>query len=172
MIKYIDLFSGMGGFRQAIENYGKKRNKKVKCVLTSEIKEHALKAYSNNYEKIKANDIVNINEKEIEDFDILFAGIPCQPFSYAGNKLGFADKRGTLFFDVERILKEKKPNFFIIENVEGLVTHDNGRTLKVIIESLNDLNNIKKRNKKNLKDILEKIKLPLTKVSGFLTNKL
>ena len=117
-----------------------------KCVFTSEIKEYAVQILKQNHPKEKINgDICKISSDEIPDFDFLLAGFPCQPFSYAGKRLGFSDTRGTLFFEVERILKDKKPFGFILENVEGLVNHDKenkqdeiGRTLRTILNHLDE----------------------------------
>ncbi len=143
-IKFIDLFSGMGGIRLGFEQACKKAGYSTKCVLTSEIKEAAIEAHHLNFpgENLEG-DVTKIETKDIEDFDVLLAGFPCQAFSVAGKQRGFADTRGTLFFEVERILRDKKPYGFILENVEGLVTHDRekktdkiGRTLITIIHSL------------------------------------
>lgn len=143
-VKFIDLFSGMGGIRIGFEQAFKKAGYKTKCVLTSEIKDAAIRAHKINFpgEKIEG-DVTKIETSDIEDFDFLLAGFPCQAFSVAGKQRGFADTRGTLFFEVERILREKKPYGFLLENVEGLVTHDRenakdpiGRTLSTIIHSL------------------------------------
>ncbi|WLP85184.1 DNA (cytosine-5-)-methyltransferase [Mycoplasma seminis] len=139
-IKFIDLFAGLGGIRIGFEQGFKTLGLKTKCVFSSEIKKHAIAAYKHNFNDEKIfGDITKISTSEIPDFDFLLAGFPCQPFSSAGNRLGFNDTRGTLFFDIERILKDKQPYGFILENVEGLVTHDGGNTLAVIINSLNDL---------------------------------
>ena len=111
------------------------------CVFTSEIKPHAIKVLKQNHPEDEIHgDITQITSDTIPDFDILCAGFPCQAFSYAGKRLGFEDTRGTLFFDVERIIKEKKPIGFILENVEGLVTHDKGKTFQTIITHLKRLN--------------------------------
>lgn len=143
-VKFIDLFSGMGGIRIGFEQAFKKAGYKTKCVLTSEIKDAAIRAHKINFpgEKIEG-DVTQIKTSDIEDFDFLLAGFPCQAFSVAGKQRGFADTRGTLFFEVERILREKQPYGFLLENVEGLVTHDRenakdpiGRTLSTIIHSL------------------------------------
>lgn len=120
---------------------------KAECVFTSEIKEHAIKVLLQNHpDEHIAGDITQVKTEEIPDFDILLAGFPCQAFSAAGKRLGFEDTRGTLFFDVARILDAKRPLGFILENVEGLVNHDKknakepiGRTLKVILETLDGL---------------------------------
>ncbi|EJF06801.1 DNA-methyltransferase Dcm [Thiovulum sp. ES] len=139
-IKFIDLFSGMGGIRIGFEQALKENNYISKCVFTSEIKKSAIEVLNKNFShNIFNNDITKVQENDIPDFDYLLAGFPCQAFSYAGNRDGFADIRGTLFFDIERILKEKKPTGFILENVEGLVSHDKGRTLKTIISKLENL---------------------------------
>ena len=143
-ITFIDLFSGIGGMRKGFEQACFNKGFKAKCVFTSEIKPSAVKVLKQNhpYEEIRG-DITQIDERTIPNFDILLAGFPCQAFSSAGKRLGFLDTRGTLFFDVERILREKKPFGFVLENVEGLVTHDKenaknkiGRTLTTILDSL------------------------------------
>lgn len=147
VIRFVDLFAGIGGIRRGFENALKANGLQGECVLTSEIKPHALKVLAANYpNEIIAGDITRIDERSITDFDILLAGFPCQAFSNAGKRLGFQDTRGTLFFEIERILKEKRPFGFILENVEGLVTHDRedsnhkqGRTLTVILSKLNEL---------------------------------
>lgn len=132
-IKFIDLFAGMGGFRLAFESQG------CQCVFSSEIDKFACDTYELNFGVRPEGDITKISSSEIPDFDVLCAGFPCQPFSIAGKRLGFEDTRGTLFFDVARILKEKKPKAFLLENVKGLTNHDDGRTLEVILKTLNDL---------------------------------
>ena len=127
---FIDLFSGIGGFRVALEELN------GKCVFSSEIDTYAQKTYFENFKEIPFGDITKINEKEVPNHDILCGGFPCQPFSIAGLRKGFEDTRGTLFFDILRILKEKKPKSFILENVKGLVNHDKGNTFKVILKNL------------------------------------
>lgn len=122
-IKFIDLFAGIGGIRCGLELAAHEAGYKTECVFTSEIKKHAIKVLKQNHpNELKNGDITQVNEKEIPDFDICCAGFPCQSFSAAGKKLGFTETRGTLFFDVERILKKKEPAGFILENVEGLVS--------------------------------------------------
>lgn len=139
-VKFIDLFAGLGGIRLGFESAFRKHGFETNCVFSSEIKDYAIKAYKNYYkEESVAGDITQIEAKDIPDFDFLLAGFPCQPFSSAGLGLGFEDTRGTLFFEIERILKEKKPFGFLLENVEGLVNHDKGRTLKIIVTHLQKL---------------------------------
>lgn len=133
-ITFIDLFAGIGGFRLAFEEL------LCNCVFSSEIDIFAQKTYYENFNEKPFGDITKINEKEIPNHDILCGGFPCQPFSIAGLRKGFEDTRGTLFFDVLRILKEKKPKAFILENVKGLVNHDKGNTFNIIIENLELLN--------------------------------
>jgi len=140
LIKFIDLFSGIGGIRKGFEFACEEKNISCECVLTSEIKESAIKIFKQNHTTEKIfGDIKEISAKNIPNFDILLAGFPCQSFSTAGKRLGFEDTRGTLFFEIERILSEKKPQGFILENVEGLAVHDSGKTLKIILESLKNL---------------------------------
>jgi DNA (cytosine-5)-methyltransferase 1 len=130
---YIDLFAGIGGFHQAADALG------GKCVFASEIDAEAKRAYAENYTLIPHGDITQISTLEIPDHDVLFAGFPCQPFSIIGNRLGFDDIRGTLFFEIARIIKAKKPKIFVLENVKQLSTHNKGKTLKTIIKTLEDL---------------------------------
>ncbi len=138
-IKYIDLFCGIGGFRIAAEQVFAKYSIEPKCVFSSDIDKYAREAYYANFGEYPAGDITKINEDDIPDHDVLFAGFPCQPFSIIGQKKGFEDTRGTLFFDIARILKAKKPKAFILENVKMLVGHDKGRTLKTILRVLDEL---------------------------------
>lgn len=140
IIKFIDLFSGIGGIRLGLELSLKKHGYKPECVFVSEIKPHAISILKQNHPKETiTGDITKVMSNDIPDFDILCGGFPCQAFSSAGNRNGFADTRGTLFFDVERIIKDKCPKGFILENVEGLVNHDGGNTLEVIITNLSSL---------------------------------
>ncbi|ARN78394.1 DNA (cytosine-5-)-methyltransferase [Nonlabens spongiae] len=143
-VKFIDLFAGMGGIRIGFENAFKSLGYETECVLTSEIKSYAVKTLEHNFDNdFFGGNIFDIPNEFIPDFDFLLAGFPCQPFSAGGKRQGFLDTRGTLFFEIERILKEKKPHGFILENVEGLVKHDLedkndkiGRTLKTILFKL------------------------------------
>lgn len=132
-LKFIDLFCGLGGFRLAMEK------QKCKCVFSSDIDEAVCKVYENNFGEYPSGDIKEIEAKDIPDFDILCGGFPCQSFSIAGKRLGFEDARGTMFFEVARILKEKRPKAFILENVKGLTNHDKGETLKTILNILDEL---------------------------------
>ena len=107
-----------------------------KCVFSSEWDQHAQQTYYHNFGEMPAGDITEIDERNIQEHDILLAGFPCQPFSIIGDKQGFADTRGTLFFDIERILSEKKPAAFLLENVRQLLSHDKGRTFAAIQDLL------------------------------------
>lgn len=138
-ITFIDLFAGIGGFHLAFHNLG------AKCVFVSEWDKPARETYKKNFEKIEpelfapetidqtfTGDITTVLPKSIPDFDIITGGFPCQPFSQAGLKKGFNETRGTLFFDIANIMKEKQPKAFFLENVRGLLTHDGGRTFATI----------------------------------------
>ncbi|HEY9168926.1 MAG TPA: DNA cytosine methyltransferase [Lutibacter sp.] len=135
--KFIDLFAGIGGFRLAMQNIG------GKCVFTSEWDENAKKTYRANFGETPFGDITKERTKNYipDDFDVLCAGFPCQAFSIAGKRGGFEDTRGTLFFDVAEIIKNKKPKAIFLENVKGLRNHNGGKTLATILNVLrNDLN--------------------------------
>jgi DNA (cytosine-5)-methyltransferase 1 len=140
--KFIDLFAGIGGIRLAYQNLG------GKCVFTSEWNSFAKRTYEANFGEIPFGDITKISEKDIPDHDVLLAGFPCQPFSIAGvskknalgRKHGFMDEtQGTLFFEIARIIKHKKPSAFMLENVKNLVSHDKGNTFRVITSTLKEL---------------------------------
>lgn len=128
-LKFIDLFAGIGGIRKGFEAACEDMGFRSECVFTSEIKPPAVDVLLQNHpdEKIHG-DITQTDASQIPDFDFLLAGFPCQAFSAAGKRRGFLDTRGTLFFEVERILREKHPYGFILENVEGLVNHDKEQT--------------------------------------------
>lgn len=130
---FIDLFAGIGGIRIAFERAG------GTCVFTSEWDEAAKNTYEANFGNRPHGDITKIIAEEIPDHTILTGGFPCQAFSIIGDRLGFADTRGTLFFDVERILKAKQPHAFLLENVKQLVGHDGGKTFQIILEHLENL---------------------------------
>ena len=129
---FIDLFAGIGGMRIAFQKLG------GKCVFTSEWDKNSQQSYYENFGEMPFGDITKINETEVPNHEILVAGFPCQAFSIAGFKGGFKDTRGTLFFDVARILEEKHPDAFFLENVKGLKGHDKGRTIDVILRTLRD----------------------------------
>jgi len=131
---FIDLFAGIGGMRIAFQNLG------GKCVFSSEIDAQAQKTYSINFGEIPYGDITQIKENEIPDHDVLVGGFPCQAFSIAGKRGGFNDTRGTLFFNVAKIIQAKQPKAFFLENVKGLTNHRGGKTLATILNVLrNDL---------------------------------
>ena len=145
-MRFIELFSGIGGFRIALEKLNHK------CVFSADNDKYACDTYYKNFKEYPLVDIKKLSAKKIPDHDILCAGFPCQPFSIAGERRGFNDTRGTLFFDIVRILKEKKPKIFILENVKGLVNHDKGKTFKKIINILSKKVNgkINKSKRENL----------------------
>lgn len=132
-ITFIDLFAGLGGFRLALESFG------ATCVFSSEWDKYAKEVYSMNFGETPEGDITKINEDDIPEHDILCAGFPCQAFSISGKRKGFEDSRGTLFFDVARIIKAKKPKVIILENVKNFATHDDGKTLQVVKKTLSEL---------------------------------
>lgn len=143
-LKYIDLFSGIGGFRRAFELLGKDLGKKTECVAFSEIDKYAIASYKANYDttnEIEIGDIETFvqDKKRIEElpnFDILFGGFPCQPFSMMGKQLGLNDERGGLFFSVMKIVDIKKPKYILLENVRNLFTHDKGATYQQLKKGL------------------------------------
>jgi len=132
-IKYIDLFAGIGGFHQAMDSFG------GECVFASEWDKEAARTYYENYSILPAGDITKIAESEIPSHEMLCAGFPCQPFSISGKQKGFEDTRGTLFFDIARIVKYHKPKVLLLENVRNFEKHDNGNTLRTVVETLTDL---------------------------------
>ncbi|HRQ33359.1 MAG TPA: DNA (cytosine-5-)-methyltransferase, partial [Anaerolineales bacterium] len=138
-IKYIDLFCGIGGFRLAAHQTFEAHHVAAECVFSSDIDPHARETYRANFGEYPAGDITLIHECSVPDHDLLFAGFPCQPFSIIGDRRGFEDMRGTLFFDIVRILRAKKTKAFILENVKQLVGHDRGKTLQRILSVLSDL---------------------------------
>ena len=138
-IKFIDLFCGIGGFRVAMDEACRENNLIPDCVFSADIDPFCQDSYEANFGHRPAGDITKVQEKEVPNHDILFAGFPCQPFSIIGQMQGFNDIRGTLFFDIARIIKHKKPKAFILENVKQLVGHNNGKTLKTILKTLKNL---------------------------------
>lgn len=132
-MKFIDLFAGLGGFRLALESLG------AECVYSSEWDMPVQKVYADNFGSIPDGDITKADENAIPDHDILCAGFPCQAFSISGKQRGFDDSRGTLFFDVARIVKAKMPKVVFLENVKNFASHDNGRTLEVVKNTMQEL---------------------------------
>ena len=133
-LKFIDLFAGIGGTRLGFEKAG------AICVFSSEWDVHSQKTYEANFGEVPHGDITKINEIDIPKFDILVGGFPCQPFSSIGKREGFKHKtQGTLFYDIARILAYHKPKAFLLENVPGLLTHQDGKTLQIVLETLNEL---------------------------------
>lgn len=131
---FADLFAGIGGIRIPFSEMG------GRCVFSSEWDKFAKKTYRANFGEEPQGDITKIEAGEIPDFDVLLGGFPCQPFSMAGRHLGFQDTRGTLFFEIERIIRAKRPKAFLLENVKQLVGHDHGNTFRVIRSHLDNLN--------------------------------
>jgi DNA (cytosine-5)-methyltransferase 1 len=129
-LRFIDLFAGIGGMRIPFEELG------CECVFSSEWDEDAQKVYQDNFDEVPTGDITKIGAKSIPDHDILLAGFPCQAFSIIGKMNGFEDTRGTLYFDIERILREKKPKAFVLENVKMLVGHNKRKTFRIILNRL------------------------------------
>lgn len=136
MFKAIDLFAGIGGIRLGFQNTFKND---IEFVFSSEIDKYAQQTYEANFQEKPDGDITIIKENEISNHDIVLAGFPCQAFSIAGKKLGFEDTRGTLFFEVARIVKHHKPQVVFLENVKGFVNHDKGNTFKVVKNTLEDI---------------------------------
>lgn len=132
-LRFIDLFAGLGGFRLALESMG------GECVYSNEWDKHAQEVYQMNFGEIPEGDITQVDENSIPEHDILCAGFPCQAFSISGNQKGFEDSRGTLFFDVARIVKAKKPKIVFMENVKNFATHDKGKTLEVVKNTMEQL---------------------------------
>lgn len=130
---FIDLFAGLGGFRLALESLG------AKCVYSNEWDKFAQEVYKNNFGETPDGDITKVDENTIPEHDIICAGFPCQAFSISGKQRGFEDSRGTLFFDVARIVKAKRPKIVFMENVKNFATHDNGKTLEVVKATMEEL---------------------------------
>ena len=130
---FIDLFCGIGGFRLGFERSG------FSCVFSSDFDKHIQDTYEENFNERPFGDITKVDPKTLPDFDVLTGGFPCQPFSISGKKRGFADTRGTLFFDVCRILNEKKPRVVVLENVKHFIHHDKKKTMSTVLNSLQEL---------------------------------
>jgi DNA (cytosine-5)-methyltransferase 1 len=134
-MEYFSMFSGIGGFELGISNVVD-----WKCIGYSEIDKYAIQIYKKHFrEHVNYGDATKINERELPNFDLLVAGFPCQAFSIAGNRKGFDDTRGTLFFDISRIVREKQPQYLLLENVKGLLSHEEGETFAVILTVLDEL---------------------------------
>ncbi len=153
-MRYLSLFSGIGGFELGLEyafteiesqsstngeGGTSQHTGRPLCIGYSEIDKYAIQIYEKHFNHTNYGDITQINATELPDFDLVVGGFPCQAFSIAGKRGGFDDTRGTLFFDIARILKEKRPRLLLLENVKGLLSHDNGRTFKTIISTLVEL---------------------------------
>lgn len=144
--RFVDLFCGLGGFRIAMEKIG------GKCIFSSDNNIEVCKVYEENFGDNPYSDITEVSENDIPQFDVLCAGFPCQPFSIAGKRMGFNDSRGTMFFEVARIIKHHKPKIAFLENVSGIVSHDSGRTIKVITNTLEELGYVVNTKVMNAKD--------------------
>ena len=135
-MKYFSMFSGIGGFELGIQE----SDVNMECVGFCEVDKYAISIYSRKFPKHKNfGDATKIRTEELPDFDFLVGGFPCQAFSNAGKRRGFDDTRGTLFFEIARILKDKRPKYFLLENVRGLLSHNKGETFQTILEILSDL---------------------------------
>jgi DNA (cytosine-5)-methyltransferase 1 len=169
-IRFVDLFAGIGGFHQAITNVFPD----AECVWASEKDFVTARVYKENFGIDAYNDITKFDEREIPSFDLLCAGFPCQPFSKGGDQKGFDDIRGTLFFDIVRILRYHKPKYILLENVANLINHDEGNTYKVILKSLHELGYVLPENP--IKISPDELGLPMQRprvfLPGILTNKL
>ena len=132
-MKFFDLFAGIGGFRVGLEAHGHE------CVGSCEIDKYARKIYGKIFgHEPEYKDVRDIDPKDIQDFDILCAGFPCQSFSIVGNRMGFEDKRGNLFFEIIRLAKEKRPSILLLENVKGLLSHEKGETFRIMLQTLDE----------------------------------
>jgi len=133
-MKFFDLFAGIGGFRVGLEAHGHE------CIGSCEIDKYARKIYARNFgHEPKYKDVRELDPKDLPEFDILCAGFPCQSFSIVGNRKGFEDKRGNLFFEITRLAKEKRPSILLLENVKGLLSHEKGKTFRIILQELDGL---------------------------------
>jgi DNA (cytosine-5)-methyltransferase 1 len=151
-LRYFSMFSGIGGFELGLQNMGVKPQDSTHteggtpqhsisplCVGYSEIDKYAIKVYERHFDHTNYGDATTINATELPDFDLLVGGFPCQAFSVAGKRRGFDDTRGTLFFEIARILADKRPRHLVLENVKGLLSHDSGKTFQTILGVLSDL---------------------------------
>lgn len=133
-LRYIELFAGIGGFGLALDRLGHQ------CIYVNEWDKYAAKVYETRFNRpVDTRDIKTVQTEEIPEHDLLVGGFPCQSFSIAGKRLGFDDTRGTLFFEIARILKDRQPKYFILENVKGLLSHNSGQTFRTIVSTLTEL---------------------------------
>ena len=152
-MKFIDLFAGIGGFRYGLQKVeiesesssdhesgaSQHGQRAFHCVWSNEWDKYASQIYKKHYGECDTRDIRTVDTKDIPDHDLLCAGFPCQSFSIAGKRLGFEDTRGTMFFEIARIIRDKRPRYFLLENVKGLLSHDEGKTFQTILGVLSDL---------------------------------
>ena len=138
-VRYFSMFSGIGGFELGIQQAAEDLGIKAECVGYSEIDKHAIATYKEHFDHDNYGDATTINPDALPVFDLLVGGFPCQAFSIGGKRLGFDEARGTLFFDIARILAVRQPRFFILENVKGLVNHKGGETFRTILRTLDEL---------------------------------
>jgi len=138
-VRYFSMFSGIGGFELGIEQAAKDLGLTTECVGYSEIDKHAIATYERHFNHDNYGDATTINPTTLPEFDLLVGGFPCQAFSIGGKRLGFEDTRGTLFFDIARIIKAREPRYFILENVKGLLNHQGGKTFGLILRTLDEL---------------------------------
>lgn len=138
-IRYFSMFSGIGGFELGIEQAAAELGLTTECVGYSEIDKHAIKTYEEHFHHDNYGDATTINANTLPGFDLLAGGFPCQAFSIGGKRLGFEDTRGTLFFEIARIIEARQPRFFILENVKGLLSHQGGKTFGIILRTLDEL---------------------------------
>ena len=138
-VRYFSMFSGIGGFELGIDQAAQELGLTTECIGYSEIDKHAIKTYEEHFNHDNYGDATNIDPAALPEFDLLVGGFPCQAFSIAGKRLGFEETRGTLFFDIARILEAKQPRYFILENVKGLISHDRGQTFRTILRALDEL---------------------------------
>jgi len=152
-MKFIDLFAGIGGFRYGLQKVeiesesssdhesgaSQHGQRAFHCVWSNEWDKYANQIYTKHFGECDSRDIRTVDTKDIPDHDLLCAGFPCQSFSIAGKRLGFEDTRGTMFFEIARIIRDKRPRYFLLENVKGLLSHDEGKTFQTILGVLSDL---------------------------------
>jgi len=139
VVRFIDLFCGLGGFHLAAKAAARKHGAKAECVFASDIDKYCRRVYEGNFKFAAEGDITKVDAADVPDHELLLAGFPCQPFSIIGQRKGFEDTRGTLFFDIARILEAKRPEAFVLENVRMLQGHNGGRTIARIMETLAEL---------------------------------